>query len=356
MFIQTRKKQKNINRTDGTMANNAVINPNVGIPALLEGIPFNLPPNEYVTALRGQAGGVLLNVELTADSRKRNYNLFGVKRVRETIPYKDDNGAFRYKTMTHKLVDTLDMDNVGAVERQRRNTIYLCCSNNGEVHFYGVSCNDNDEKFATLIDSVRVAEHIVDPMVAVLRGDNIVVAFNIPTKKMVTRGTQNRLPKQALENNFLFISTGSLNLVECSLKQRQVKPILRIDEELDPYYIFVASDAQRNPVLFAVNLCLEDATEGGGDDKDGDGIGFHKLFGKTFDTHGGVPVAECTASSGNTIPTGLSACPINAGSTQQQKFVVVQMSGAARFNVSNVEIISLNDNGIDSVRVIVSDE
>lgn len=356
MFISTKKKQKNMNRIINSTGNEPIINQSVTTPVTVEEALANLPSDEYTAALQGQSGGVLLNVELTANSRKRSYDLFGVERVRETIPYRDDNGAFRYKTMTHKLVNASSKEDGDAVEQQRRSTIYLCCDSNGEVHFYGVSCDESGEKLATQIDSIRLAKHIVDPMVAILCGDNIIVAFNVPTKKALTRGTQNRLPKQASEDNFLFISTGSLNLVACSLKQKQVKPILIIDEELDPYYTFISSDVQHNPVLFAVNLCLGDAAEDDGDSKSGDGIGFHKLFRRTFDTHGGAPVATCTTNGGNTIPTGLSAHTIDADSTQQQGFTVVQMSGDARYNVDNVRITGLNDCDTDSVRVTVLDE
>ena len=308
--------------------------------------------NEYVGALMQHKGGVSFNVELTAASRERNYTLFGVERIRETIAYRDDFGAFRYKTMTHKLIDEPNAD--GSSSDGRRNTIYLCCEDNGMVHFYGVTVDEHGEQLATIIESTRVAKHIVDPMVAVLHGDNIIVTFNVPTDEMLSRGVRGRLPQRAANDNFLFISTGSLKLVACSLKQRSVRTILRTCGKLAPYYTFIASDAERNPVLFAVNLGLGDADDGGNADKKDEAIGFSKLFRKTFDTKNGSQPMPNTTGRGNEIPTGLSAYIINASDGGKQGPQLVQMSGSAAFNVSRVEIVDVDGGDTDFVRITVA--
>ena len=299
-------------------------------------------PTEYERQLMAHSTGVCCRIDFIpsgVDGRPDDdFIRMPITRQHQSIAYRDENSSsVRYRTATHML--TMPDESDGGSK------IYLACRDDGTVEIYAMP---DSGRFAMPISEIRVADHIVDPITAMLYDDVIYIVANIPSEQAIARGVNARMPSTGKRSDgaslpTIYTAYGCLNLLACDLPRRKSSIILRSDGDYEPYYLFVAPNASGAPSLMVLNLALGDNGENmNGDDT---GLGFHSLFNRVINDNHDKPEKPRSEWA---MPVGLSAFDIPDG----HGFAEVPMAGDPGRGIMGV---SFNGGGgMDSVLLVVA--
>lgn len=317
--------------------------------------------DEYAAKLLAVGRPLSCIVTVTA-TEPNGYSAKAVRDYDETVSYRNDNGSFGYKTLTHKLIG--DNEEFG-----------MACDADGTVEVYKLI--DNETYGAIRFAHARIARRIVDPIFAFTDDDSgaLTVIFNLPTPAKVAEGAKARKPVTSSDDTLVVASgmpiavkfspqigtveedddeqkASFADIVDLARDEMQeddddieygAKPLIAPVEPLDRYVAGVIGDPNGDePLLLVANVLLKTQEMMYNDEDD------KPSFSKMFEN-----LARDDAKNGkSSFPLGVSIAKLNEDGGE---FTQVSMAGDAKYGIFSVDLEPIGSGGTNTVRIVSRD-